>query len=272
MNITLFYNTPENHEAAKRLLKKYAARTGSYPEDEADYFASAVICVLCDRMSGIGWYDMEMRLDGYINNPSAETWLPLVSGMEYAKLVYLSEKSGAKGKPGRPVFVNLIEPGEEDMKEKHLPVMPLYSSKRHSRNPLVPDTSMHQTNLKAVMKMCRNAGVDYVYLDPTYNKSRVFSIEGIEHTLENLDSSLEFILRQKGEGFNGEDFFDFLLMTFSENYVKCKFNGKIVTGVLFIDRESNEMAVSIYNYNTDKEYNMPVSAIKWIKEIDRGEV
>ncbi|MCD8307702.1 MAG: RsmD family RNA methyltransferase [Clostridia bacterium] len=56
------------------------------------------------------------------------------------------------------------------MKEKHLPVMPLFSSKRQPNN-LAPDAAMHQTNLKAVLKMCRNAGVDYVFLDPAYNKT-----------------------------------------------------------------------------------------------------
>ncbi len=271
MNILLAYNTPETHEAAKRLLKKYADRSASYTEGQYDYFASALICALCDVMSDmVGWYDMEIRLDEYVKNPSPSNWVALVSGMRYAKLVYLTEKSGPNGKPGNPVFVNLIRPGEEAMKEKHLPVMPLFSSKRE-RNTMVPDASMHQTSLKAVLKMCHKAGIDYVYLNPADNK-HVYSVEEIEKTIEDLDVFLDLVRSLKRNGLNGEDIFDLLLMTFKENYVKCKSNGKIITGVFFIDHESDEPAVSIDNFKTDKEYNIPVSAIKWIKEIDRSEV
>ncbi|MCD8307701.1 MAG: hypothetical protein LUD51_05720 [Clostridia bacterium] len=94
----------------------------------------------------------------------------------------------------------------------------------------------------------------------------------MERNINNLDFFPDFIRRLKRSGLNGEDFFEFLLMTFNENFVKCKSNGRIMTGTLFIEHGCDEMTVSIWNFKTGKEYKLPVSAIKWIKEIDREEV
>ncbi|MCD8307705.1 MAG: hypothetical protein LUD51_05740 [Clostridia bacterium] len=57
MDLLEIYNTPENHEKAKKLLEKHLDPAVQYSKAFLEYFANVFICALCDLMSDdFEWY------------------------------------------------------------------------------------------------------------------------------------------------------------------------------------------------------------------------
>lgn len=259
MDLLKIYNTPENHEAAKKLLKKFADPAYEYEDGFYDFFANALMYELCDSLSsGLDKHEIASRVNDYYDNPSDDGLMAVISGLRHARLAYIA---GPDGKIKTYPTNILQDDGSVEVMDA---VTLFYEKSKHNRW-MEDGDSMHLTGFNSILKMCDKAGLDLFLIDPS-PEAIVFGHEEIESCSLQLDAAGEVVRRTRFYGFSRDELFTPLLLSFDGRPVRCAQGEGIMEGMAYISAECDNR-ITIMNFRPAVTFTMPVDSIKSIQEI-----